>query len=128
MSVRTDLRTYTLTIAPYAALVGTRLYWRKLPEGVTYPASTYTIISRNGEQAHDTPVNVPTYRVQFDHFSEDDAEAESLATTLRQGLDGARSGNLQSVYLDNELDDDEFDTQEGLYRIIQDFLVVYKES
>ncbi len=130
MTVRTDLRTYAIAQASISALIDTRFYWMHLPEGVTYPAVRSLIVSRERATVHAaTPAaakaGIETMRIQLDLFAENGDDSESLAEAFKTELDGLRVDNLAGVLLINELD--EYDDENNVFRIIQDYMVHYRQ-
>ncbi len=138
--MESDLRTYLLGDATVAALVGTRVYPVRLPQGGTFPAITYQRVSQVPVgRPTSGPPSVVAARVQFDVWSlnrdgvDGYAAARALADAVRQRLDG-KTGALgsgltvvQDVRLDAERDTGYDETGE-LYRISLDFTAWYPET
>lgn len=84
--IEQDLRTYLLAQPSVTALIATRLYPIRLPQGVTLPAVTYQRITGSSEQAYDGPVNLGQGTIQFDCWADTYASALAVAEQVRQKL------------------------------------------
>ena len=72
-------------------------------------------------------------RIQIDSWGETYASAKNVAAQVRDALkrysDSGSNPELLDSFLDNELDDFDPDLKsgEGVYRVIQDYIVHYRE-
>ncbi len=84
------------------ALVGTRIYPLRIPEGQPRPAITYQLISRvpQGRPMCDL---ADAARVQLSLFTDTYAQQEALAAACRQALHGYALGPVYAE-LSNEID------------------------
>lgn len=92
MDIFTHVRTYVLADPAIAALVGTRLYPIKLPQGATYPAMTLQEIDNVPTWNLNSRSSLDTSRFQFDIWTREGvasafANCEALARLLRARLE-----------------------------------------
>ena len=120
------------------ALVDSRVYPMRLPQGPTYPAVRYQVIG--APRTHlmgDTP-NASQWvhaRVQVDSYAATYAGAHALAYQIRMALSrwsGSAGGiAVEVAFLDAERDEDEptlvHHGEQGVYRVTMDFIVHYQE-
>ena len=130
MSLLSELRTYTLGGAAVAALAGTRMYARNLPQTPGLPAVVYQRIDTRREHDHDGPDGVPRPRVQVTSWAGTPAAAEELAAAVRERLDGFRGAwgavEVQSCLCVGERDVDDPDV--GRVGVAQDYMIQYRED
>ena len=91
MTLRTTVYARCIGHAGTAALIGTRCYPDRLPEGATYPALTYFRVSADNApfRSHDGgPTEFETSRVQFNCYAETGDGAAALADQVRLAWDG----------------------------------------
>ena len=109
-------------------LASSRTHVLKLPNKPKYPALVYTPISErsnifmDGGGAYKTEA-----RIQVDVWAKTYSAAKTLATNLRNGIDGF-AGDLQGtavglVRINGGRDD--FDNDAGLYRVSTDLIIHY---
>lgn len=118
------------------ALVGGRIYPLRLPQGPTYPAVRYQVISAPRTQLMGGPVGEVHARVQVDCYALTYEEADQLSAQVRIALnrwDGTSGGVVvEAVFLENERDIDEPETidkgERGVYRKMLDFMAHYAEA
>ncbi len=129
MTLEAELRTYTLAGPAVAALVGTRMYARKLPQNPTLPAISFQRIDTR--RLHDMagPDGLPKPRMQVTCWGTTPAAASDLAAVVRQRLDGYRGawgaidiGACQCVG-EKDLDDPET----GRVAVAQDYMIQFTE-
>lgn len=92
MDIFTHVRTYVLADQAIAALVGTRLYPIKLPQGATYPAMTLHEIDNVPTWNLNSRSSLDTSRFQFDIWTREGvasafANSGVLARLLRARLE-----------------------------------------
>ncbi len=118
------------------AIVGTRIYPGKLPQGVTLPAIVYGRITTGPNHASGNTPGLRSAFIQTTCYDEDDATqsayegADVLGKAVKSALSrysGTIAGIVvQQIFLDDERDTYEFDTnKEG--RAI-DFICWYEET
>lgn len=118
MSIAADLVTYLGTA------LGCGIHRLRIPPDPTFPLVVYQII--------DTPeLHVSGYvhpRVQFSCWAATDIAADTLASALRTALEGFH-GLMGTTHVHamvvNRLDD--FEELSGLYRVILDARLLYRE-
>ena len=93
---------------PVAAIVGTRVYPRVLPQGVQYPAIRYARISsaRSEWRTLDGKAEYAQPRFQIDAYALTDAQALDLGQAVYHWLEGYR-GTVAGVRIDAISTDDE---------------------
>ena len=129
MTLETALRTYTLAGVGVSALVGTRMYPRKLPQGPTFPAIVYQRIDTR--RGHDLagPDGLPRPRIQITCWATSPAGASELAAAVRLRLDGYRGAwgdvAIGSCLCVGERDTD--DPETGRAGVIQDYMIQFTE-
>ena len=128
-----ELRTYLLADSAVQSLVNSRMYPVILPQGVNYPAISYNQVSNVRERDLCGPAGYAHPRITINAWAESYADVRSLATAVRQRLDGFRGQfstpdgvRVGSVRLDNEIDDYEQDV--SVYRVLMDFIVSHEED
>lgn len=116
------LFTFLTSLPSIAALVGDRVYPRRLPQTADFPVIVYRRISTAGDLAHTGPSGILTPRIQLDVWAEDPDTADAVAEVLRRELDGYRGqmGDVPvgMVRIVNDVDDDQPNT--GLFRRVLD--------
>jgi hypothetical protein len=121
---------------PVAAIVGTRVYPRKLPQSVIYPAIRYQRISTNRSQFRDLTgfAHYAMPRFQIDCYTLSEAEAIALGQAVFLRLEGF-AGMSNGLRFDSIANEDEAgDLEEGagpggadLYRQRFDFFLPHPE-
>ena len=113
------------------ALVSTRVYPLKLPQGWTLPAITYQLVSN--ERAHTLagPSGRIRPRFQIDCWDDDYEDVKTLATAVRQCLDGFKDdsnteSDIGGITLVGERDI--WEEQIKLFRISMDFIIPHFET
>ena len=122
-------------VAGVTALVGTRVYPLRLPQGPTYPAIRYQKIDAPRTHLMTWDPGEVHARVQVDSYAKTYDGAQALAAQVRGALSrwgGAAGGvTVEHVFLDDERDIDEpeplHDGESGIYRVMQDYIVHYGE-
>lgn len=114
-----------------AAMISTRLYPVKLPEGVVYPTMTYQVISQVGDP-NVTTAGLQRMRIQFDCYGsmlspagvDGYSDAVLLRDALRQLLDGYVGTLSDGTVLQNAVriqSVDYFDDDARVYRCMCEF-------
>ena len=124
MSIPADLVTYLQADVALDALIDGRVHRQRIPPDPTFPLIVYRRIS--------TPeLHVSAYvepRFQFDCWGETDSGADAVAAALRDALEGFHglmgSTDVHCMVL-NRIDD--FDEDTGLWRVILDARLLYRD-
>lgn len=135
MSVESELYTWLSSDAAITAVVGTRIFPQRVPQGKDFPAITFQVIF--GDHVHDLKASAGLGRpiFQVNAISPSYLEAKDLAELIRLRLQGFRGvwGTLdvRAVLLNNladlpfEVPKDESD--QGYYTVAGDYRVVHAE-
>lgn len=115
MNVEQQLYSVLAADVPVAALVATRIYPLLMPQGVTLPSISYQRVATAPVEDLEGTQNHEWVRVQVDCWDNDYAGVKALAAAVRTAL------QVTPVYgkLLSEIDD--YDSEEKLFRVIQDF-------
>lgn len=115
MNVEQQVRAVLVANAGVAALVVARIYPLLMPQGVILPAISYQRVATAPLDDLEGTQNHEWVRVQIDCWDNDYAGVKALAAAVRTAL------QITPVYgqLLTELDD--YDNEEKLFRVIQDF-------
>lgn len=131
MSIETGLRTHLINNAAVAALVGSRVYPMRLPQGFVLPAISYQRIS--GPRQYDSvgATGRVHSRFQVNCWAETYAGARDLANKVRLALNDHRGvlgdkSNVGSIEL--VADRDDFETSTEFNRVILEFIIPYFET
>jgi hypothetical protein len=124
------------TTAGLTALISTRVYLERIPQGATLPCLTYQRISTPRVLAHDTSGSAGTAspRFQFDAWATTYASAKSITDALRAALNGFRgtiTSGADSVVVQAALVDAETslpDLEAGLARVRSEFVIWHLEA
>jgi hypothetical protein len=102
---------------------GERVYPQVLPQGGTYPAITYTVISRVPLHAMGSDAPLVRYRVQVDAYGSTYAEAHTVAKQVEARLSRFRGTLGEDDVLDCLLDTaaDGYEQETALRRVSMDF-------
>lgn len=118
------------------ALVGSRVYPLRLPQGPTYPAVRYQVIGSPRVHAMGADTGQVNARVQVDSYALTYAGAQALAEQVRLALsrwEGTAGGVVvDHLFLDGDRDMDEptlvHGGEQGIYRVMQDYIAHYQEA
>lgn len=139
MAIRADLRTYLLSQSSITSLIGQRISLSRVPlnldatagqSGGPFPCVTYRRVSAGAYQDMDNGAGYCEADFEFDFYSTDSVEVESVSEAFRlklQGYRGAMGGStVKKVTLVNEQDffhppPDGSDT--GIHRTTQQYNV-----
>ena len=129
MSLETALRAYVLADAATAAIVGQRMYPRRLPQGPTLPALDYQRVDTRRLHDFDGPDGLPRARVQVRAWGASVQSATDTAALVRARLDGFK-GAWGAVTVgaclcvaERDLDDPET----GRSAVVQDYMIQWRE-
>lgn len=116
------------------AIVSDRIYPDTLPQNPTFPAITFSQVSRVGVDGLEGSCGKARRRVQVDCWATTRKGSWQLADAVRQTLNGFHTGTfadsvIGSVRLDNETGlFDEESKITGTYRVIQDYILAHLED
>ena len=114
--------------AGLAALVGQKIYALILPQTISYPAVSYTTISRTPEQTFGAGVSNETIRLQVDAWALTMDQCVNVAENIKAAITRYRGQQanyfIEHILLDNCHND--YDAAIKVYRVSQDFLVSYR--
>lgn len=137
MTIKEAIFRHLTTNAGLAALVGDRVYPKKLPQPKppkkpTLPAIVYHRITTPREHDQDGSANLHSPLWQFDCFATTDGQASEVARVLRLALDGfaGTMGGVGGVAVDAafvEDEQDDYDDTTEFFRSIVDFTIMHHE-
>jgi hypothetical protein len=113
-------------------LVSTRIYPTHLPQDVTLPAVTYTLISAGRESALSTDTGDVRARVRVTTWSDDPSPLEAMnvmdqvRAALKRFRGTAGTVTVKAIYMMNENAFYDFDTR--THYIASDFEINYMET
>lgn len=115
MSLESDIRTYLLGRPGISGIIGTRMYFQKLPKNPTLPAITLRQLSAPRSYTHDGDSNFTRSRIQFTCWDLTYDGIKTLASAMLAELSGFRgavgSTEVYSSFIDIQPDDLEPDTK-----------------
>lgn len=125
--VGTNLYTFLSAQASITALVSTRIYPVKLPQGVTFPCLSYQLISEPRDYTLDK-VSVPNATVQFDCWGKTYLEANQLGDALVNVLDAYTGvvGSLTFLGCIQRARRDIYENETNEFRASIDYSFMYK--
>lgn len=127
--IRAGLRTFLQADAAVAALVGTRVYPVKLPQGVKDASLVYNEISGQSDHHMEGPSGLVTVRMQIAAWAQSADAAHALFLAVKEAIDGYRgmmgSVEVQGVFIDSWRDLD--DTTANLRGKVADYFIHYSE-
>ncbi len=119
MNVEQQLTAVLEANATVAALVTTagvaRIYPLLMPQGVTLPAISYQRVATIPHDDLELAQNHERVRVQIDCWDDDYAGAKALAAAVRTAL------QVTPVFGQLLMELDDYDSEEKLFRVTQDF-------
>lgn len=128
--IEAALYTRLQAVSALTALVSTRIYKNRLPEGAARPCIVYQRISATRERVLSGPLYGCTPRYQFDVFANTRDSMEAVRKQLRLALDGysgtSASVAIHSSWLINDFD--EYDAEVEQFRASLDFEVTFLET
>lgn len=131
MTIKTELYSRLSGYAGLTGLVSTRIHPVRLPQNCTMPAVTYQIVSGPRVSNFGDDTGDVRYRVQVDCWASavtgESASADAVADQVKAALQRYRGGNIQDIYLENEIDGDAYESDADLYRVTLEFIVWFKE-
>lgn len=125
--MQTKLANLALEHAPLVALIGNRIHWRRMPQGLPMPNIVMHKISGVTDYTMAGVSGYVATRVQFDCKGGTLAEAQSVALALAarlSGFNGIFGGySFQGCFLVNEGQDDGKDGTVDWYTERRDFMI-----
>jgi len=118
--------------AGLSALIGSRVYPLRLPQGATLPAVTYQRISNLYLSSHDNAGGTARPRFQFNCWGLTYASAQAVNIQLRAALNGYKGTvtvGLETLRIQGALIADEredADPDSGLWWISADYFIWYE--
>jgi hypothetical protein len=128
--LRPALRQFLLADASIAAVVGTRVFVGRMPQGERNPSIVYNRISDTGYHVYEGPLGFARPRMQIDAWAETPDEAAALSNLVKSRLDGF-SGLMGDVTVQGALFDslrEMYDPEAELYRVSTDYLILHVED
>ena len=128
-----DLVAFLASASGVSSLVSTRIYADIPLQGTTFPAISYSQISRVGTYVLEGDMHKARSRIQIDSWATTRKESIDLADAIRRrmsGFFGSMSGTqVHFVTLDNQftLFDEEAGIT-GIYRVVQDYIISHLED
>lgn len=132
--IRPALRAFLLADAGIAAVVGTRVYPIKIPQGVNAASIVYTRISGAGDYHMAGPSGLAMPRYQLDSWAPTADAATALANLIKDRISGFRgvmgtgpiAVTVQGAFLLDERED--YDDTPKLHRMSRDYAIDFEES
>lgn len=130
------IRTKTLATSSVSDLVSTRMYSDVLPQSVTMPAITYTVIDTTPNEHLTGIADVSRARIQIDCFATSRAGANALGDAVRLALEKYR-GTVGTQFINEinlatgeryDIDRSETGSDQRRYISSQDFFVSYRTT
>jgi hypothetical protein len=127
--IRSGLRTFLLANGAVAALVSTRVYPIKIPQGEKNASLVYNEISGQGDHHMQGASGLVSVRMQIGAWAQTADAAHALFLTTKYALDGygglMGSVDVQGVFIESWRDID--DTTANLRGKVADYIIWYAE-
>jgi hypothetical protein len=132
--IRPALRSFLLGSAPIAAVVASRIYPIKLPQGITAASVVYSRISGAGDYHLQGLSGFASHRFQIDAWAPTADAATSLADLVRDRIDGYRGDmgtgsppvvTVLGVFMVDQRED--YDDEAKLHRMGRDYFINFRE-
>lgn len=127
------LYSYLTAYSGLTALVSTRVYAFKLPQGVTLPAVTIQRISTPRSLTHDSAgigSELSNPRFQINAWATTYASAKAISDQIRAALNGHRGTTGTGVTINAALVDDErpsYEPETNIYQISCDYIIWHND-
>lgn len=125
--ILTGLFNLITTTTAWEALAATRLYPVTLPEIPTLPAATYHVIGGTSDPTFETS-GMQKLRIQFDHYGNTYADANTLREATRVLLNGFVGALSDGTYLEDAQliqSVDFFENDARQYRCMSEFYLYF---
>jgi len=132
--IRPALRSFLLADSQIAAVVATRVYPIKLPQGTTGVSIVYNRISGGGDYHMQGLSGFAHHRFQIDAWASTANAATSLADLIRDRIDGYRGDmgadsppvvTVHGVFMVDQRED--YDDEAKLHRMSRDYFIDFME-
>ncbi len=127
MSIEADMVTYILTLTAITDIIGTRIYYQKLPDDATLPAVTYNRISSPRSRTHSGDSNLSKPRIQYSCWGITPISVMNLADAFEDEFKSfsgtAGSSTVYATIVENRLSVP--DPESKYYHIPVDLMVQY---
>lgn len=131
MSVTNAIRAILIADGGVSAKVGTRVYPLVAPANAALPFVTYQWVAAARRHGLGGSVQLATPTIQVDSYAATYTSVHELVTAVRQALDGysgtIAGAEIQEIQAGNELDIYDNESDDGLYRVTQDYSVTFTE-
>ena len=134
ISIEEGIVYYLTHFSGLTALISTRTYPLKLPQGCTLPALTYQRISTPRELTHDQQAGgLAMPRFQFTAYGTKFADAKAVINQVRAALNGYKGSfgtGTKTVKVWGSLsanEQDNYDPDSGLYWTMADYFIHHEE-
>lgn len=130
--IRPALRAFLLADATIAAVVSTRVYPVKLPQGTNTASLVYNLISEVGDAHNEGPDGLCSARIQIDAYAPTADAADVLARAVKERLFGYRGTmgtggsavEVKGVFIGGSARSD-FDDEAKMHHFGRDFIVSF---
>jgi hypothetical protein len=135
ITIEEGLVYYLSHTAGITALVSTRVYGNRIPQGATLPCIVITRISTPRILTHDTVGSAGTAspRFQIDAWGDLDGTVKPITDAVRAALNGFKGAmgsgntvNVQVAYVDEERP--QYDGETNLWRSQSDYIIWHEEA
>lgn len=134
--IRPALRAFLLADASIAAVVGTRVYPLRMPQGERGASLVYSRVSGLGDHHMEGASGLTRPRFQIDAWATSADAATELADLVKARLDGyrgpmttndspAQTVTVQGVFFESEREN--YDGTAEMYRVSRDYLIYFEE-
>lgn len=135
--LRPALRAYLLADGQISAVVASRIYPTKLPQGTTLASIVYSRISGVGDHHSQGASGLARPRMQIDCWASTVDGADTLGRLVKARIDGFGGAMpygsnspqdeiaVQGVFFQSERDD--YDDAAKLHRVSQDYVIWFEE-
>jgi len=128
VNIAPGIRTALAADTDVAAVVGTRIYFQRLPQEPTYPALTIEQITTDLYNTVNELQGLHWSRIRVHAWAQTYAAADTLAATVQTALNGKKitvSGlKIRSVVADGPWDS--YDATADIYQLAQDFRIWHR--
>lgn len=112
--------------ASVGALIGDRIYPGIIPDGVTYPAVTYSELSQVFDETKDGPLPTGQHGFDVDIYAYEYAGAQSIASAIKSALDWY-TGTVNTVVIERirliDQTDLPYEDEKELFHIAQEYSI-----
>ena len=130
MNIRVGIRTALLADGTVAGLIGTRAYYKLLPQDPTYPALTLEQISGDPLNTVNSVPALSWARIRVNAWGKTYAAADALGIAVEDALNG-ETFSLTGLEIGSIVADgmrDFYEPQVSAHYMTQDYRIYYKET